>query len=64
MIKLNFSIYAAFTLNGFDDQERNLIFGKTDFKHLELKFRTCNFKQAFYPYDNIYRVILTTQNYF
>jgi len=27
---------AAFTLNGFDDQERNLTFVKTDFKN----FRT------------------------
>jgi len=25
-------IYAAFTLNGFDDQERNLMFVKTDFQ--------------------------------
>jgi len=40
-------IYAAFTLNGCDDQERNLIFVKTDFQVLKLKFHTCNFKQAF-----------------
>jgi len=40
--------YAAFTLIGFDDQERNLTFVKTDLKILELKFHTCSFKQAFY----------------
>jgi len=42
-------INAAFTLNGFDDQERNLKFVKTDFNVLKLKFHACNFKQAFYP---------------
>jgi len=31
-------IYAAFTLNGFDDQERNLTFVKTDFRVLKFKF--------------------------
>jgi len=41
--------YAAFTLNGFDDQERNLTFVKTDFQALILKFHACNFMQAFYP---------------
>jgi len=41
-------INAAFTLNGFDDQERNLTFAKTDFQVLKLKFRACNFKQTFY----------------
>jgi len=40
---------AAFTLNDFDDQERNLTFMKTDFQVLKLKFYACNFKQAFYP---------------
>jgi len=29
---------AAYTLNGFDDQERNLTFVKTDFQALKLKF--------------------------
>jgi len=29
---LNDLINAAFTLNGFDDQERNLTFVKTDFQ--------------------------------
>jgi len=40
---------AAFTLNGFDDQERNLTFVKTDFQVLKLKFYSYNFKKAFYP---------------
>jgi len=39
---------AAFTRNGFDDQERNLTFVKTDFQVLKLKFHPCSFKQAFY----------------
>jgi len=30
--------YAAFTLNGFDDQERNLTFVKTDFQVLNPNF--------------------------
>jgi len=30
--------YAAFTLNGFDDQERNLTFVKTVFQVLKFKF--------------------------
>jgi len=41
--------YAAFTHNGFDDQERNLACVKTNFRVLKLKFHACNFKQAFYP---------------
>jgi len=40
---------AAFTLNGFDNQERNLSFVKTDFHVLKLKFYTCKFKKDFYP---------------
>jgi len=40
--------YAAFTLNGFDDQERNLMLVKTDFQVLKFKFYTCIMKQAFY----------------
>jgi len=32
--------YAAFTLNDFDDQERNLTFVKTDFQ----VFKTTSFK--------------------
>jgi len=35
--------YAAFTLNGFDDQKRNLTFVKTDFRVLKVKFHTSNF---------------------
>jgi len=35
--------YAAFTLNGFDDQKRNLTFVKTDFQVSKLKFHSCNF---------------------
>jgi len=42
-------IYAAFALNGFDDQEQNLTFVKTDFRLEKLKFYACNFKLAFYP---------------
>jgi len=30
--------YVAYTLNGFDDQERNLTFVKTDFQVLKFKF--------------------------
>jgi len=30
--------YAAFALNGFDDQERNRTFVKIDFRVLKLKF--------------------------
>jgi len=41
--------YAAFTLNGFDDQERNRMFAETDFQVLKLKFHACNKKQALYP---------------
>jgi len=37
--------YDAFTLNGFDNQERNLMFVKTDFQVLKLKFRTCSFEE-------------------
>jgi len=39
---------AAFTLNGFDDQERNLTLVKTDFQVLKFKFHACIMKQAFY----------------
>jgi len=41
--------YAAFTLSGFDDKERNLTFVKTDFQVLIVKFLACNFKQTIYP---------------
>jgi len=34
--------YAAFTLNGFNDQKRNLTFVKTYFQVLKLKFYRCN----------------------
>jgi len=46
--------YAAFTLNGLDDQERNLTFVKTGFQVLKLKFHACNFKQAFYSLLELY----------
>jgi len=36
--------YAAFTLNGFDGQERNLTFVKADFQVFKRKFHACNFK--------------------
>jgi len=38
----------AFTLSGFDDQERNLTFVKTTFQVLKLKFLVCSMKHAFY----------------
>jgi len=41
--------YAAFTLRGFDNQERNLTFVKAAFLVLKLKFLVCRIKQAFYP---------------
>jgi len=40
--------YATFTLNGFEDQERNLKFVKTDFQVSKFKFHACIMKQAFY----------------
>jgi len=43
---------AAFTLNGFDNEERNLTFVKTDFQVLKLKFHACNFKQASILFKN------------
>jgi len=52
---------AALTRKGFDNQERNLTFVKTDFQGLKLKFHACNLKQAFYPF---HRVPLTKQEYF
>jgi len=45
---------AAFTLNGFNDQERNLTFVQTDFQVLKLKFHACSLKQAFYPLRKLY----------
>jgi len=33
--------------HGFDDQERNLTFAKTNFQILKLKFHACSMKQAF-----------------
>jgi len=45
---------AAFTLNGFDNQERNLTFVKTDFQVSKLKFYACNFKLAFYPLHKLH----------
>jgi len=45
---------AEFTLNGFDDQERNLTFIKMDFQVLKFKFNACNFKQAFYPLHKLH----------
>jgi len=42
-------IYAAFIiLSGFDNQEQNLMFVKTAFQILKLKFFACGMKQAFY----------------
>jgi len=47
---------AAFTFNGFDDQERKLTFVKTDFQLLKLKFHAFNFEQAFYSLQKLYIV--------
>jgi len=47
-------LFPLIPLNGFDDQERNLTFVKTDFQVLKLKFTACNFKLAFYPLHKLY----------
>jgi len=44
----------VFTLKGFDDQERNLTFVKTNFQVLKLTFHACNYKQAVYPLITFY----------
>jgi len=44
----------AFVLNSFDDQERNLTFGKTNFQDLKLKFHASNFKEAVYSLHKCY----------
>jgi len=41
--------FVAFTLSGFDNQERNLMFMKTASPILKLKFLACSMKRAFYP---------------
>jgi len=41
--------YAAFTLNDFDYQKRNLMFVKMTFQVFKLEFLVCCMKQAFYP---------------
>jgi len=48
----SFHPYTAFILDGFDDQERNLMFVKTGFQVLKLKFLAYNMKQAFYLLHN------------
>jgi len=48
-MKFECETYAAFTLSGFDDEERNLTFVKTAFQIIKLKFLACSMKQAFYP---------------
>jgi len=45
---LNCLTNAAFTLSGFDDQERNLTFVKAAFQVIKLKFLGCSMEQAFY----------------
>jgi len=45
-----FVTYATFTLNGFDDQERNLTFVKTGFQVLILKFHACCLSILFLNY--------------
>jgi len=57
--------YAAYTLNSFDDQERNLTFVKADFKLLILKFHACNFKAGFlFSSQTTYHVVLTMLQFF
>jgi len=41
-------------INGFDDQERNLTFVKTDRQALKFKFHACDFKQVSYPLQKVY----------
>jgi len=43
-IRVRVESYAAFTLNGFDDQERKLTFVKTAFQVLKPKFLACSMK--------------------
>jgi len=58
-------IYAAFTLNGFNDEKRNLTFVKTDFQVLIVKFYTCNFNRLFLFFINyILRDLDNTKNTF
>jgi len=45
--------YLCRVYNGFDDQERNLRFMKTNFQVLKLKSHACNFKRAFYPFHMV-----------
>jgi len=46
---IDFVTNAAFTLSGFDNQERNPTFVKTDFQVFKFKFHACNFKWDFFP---------------
>jgi len=48
--ELQLKTYAAFTLNGFDDQEQNLGIAKTNFQVLKQKFRVYGIKEAFYSF--------------
>jgi len=48
---------AAFTLSGFDDQERNLTFVKTAFQVLKLQFELDNNKVLFYKLSVRYLVV-------
>jgi len=47
----------ALLLNGFDDEEQNLTFVKTDFQVLKPKFHAYNTKQVFYPHNLYGRII-------
>jgi len=51
--------------NGFDHQERNLTFLKTDFQALKLKFYACSMKRFFLSSSQIkHCATLTTRKYF
>jgi len=51
---VNHVVDVAFSFNGFDHQELNLTFVKTDFQVLKLKFHASDFKQVFYLLHKLY----------
>jgi len=58
-------LYAAFMLNGFDDQERNLTFVKTAFQVLNSNFLLAVYEASFLSSLQIkYCASLSTRKYF
>jgi len=49
---LKAKFYAAFTLYGFDNQERNLIFAKTVFQILKARFQAYGMKKLSIHFTN------------